>query len=146
MSITRSVCLTLLLSLSSLAAHGTTLVVDREVPPSVSVAGASFDADRDLGQAWVVVDFAEYGGWEDQVHSERLPVPGLTYDAATRTIHLQDGDRDITCAVGKRLLWGTYFRPTSDCQIRVQPSPQAKVGGAAQAETARFLVEVGTAP
>jgi hypothetical protein len=88
MTITRAFYLTLLLFLFSLAAHGSTLVVEREVPPDVTVVGTSFDADRDLGQAWVVVDFAGHDGSEDQIYSERVPMPGLTYDAATRTIHL----------------------------------------------------------
>jgi hypothetical protein len=143
MNITRFVCLALLLSLPSLtAAHATTVAVERDVPPTVSVAGASFDADRGRGQAWVVVDFVEHGGEEEQVYSERVPVPGLTYDAATRTIHLQDGDRDVTCAVGRRLLWATSFKPTSDCPLHVQQSPQAKVPSG---EKTRFLIDVGTA-
>ena len=147
MRIIRFFCLASLLSLPSLAAHATTLVVERDVPPTVSVAGAAFEADRDLHDAWVVVDFVESGGDEgEQVHSERLTVPGLTYDAATRTIHLQDGDRSITCAVTKRLLWATYFSPTTECPIRVQQSPPAaKAYGVAQSEKARFLVEVGSA-
>src|SRR5258708_4751933 len=144
MRIIRFVCLALLLSLPGLtAAHATTVAVERDVPPTVSVAGASFDADRGHAQAWIVVDFVEHGGEEEQVYSERVPVPGLTYDAATRTIHLQDGDRDVTCAVGRRLLWAVSFRPTSDCPINVQQSPQAEAGVAA-AEKTRFLIDVGT--
>lgn len=148
MSIIRFFCIASLLSLAGLAAHGTTVVVERDVPPAVSVAGAAFEADRDLHNAWVVVDFVEHDGGDEgeQVYSERLAVPGLTYDAATRTIHLQDGDRSMTCAVTKRLLWATYFSPTSECPIRVQQSPpEAKAYGVAQSEKARFLVEVGSA-
>ena len=146
MRITRLFCLASLLSLPSLAAHATTVVVERDVPPAVSVAGAAFEADRDLHDAWVVVDFVEHGGEEEQVYSERLAVPGLTYDAATRTIQLQDGDRSVTCAVTKRLLWAAYFSPTSECPIRVQQSPpEAKAYGVAQGEKARFVVEVGSA-
>jgi hypothetical protein len=146
MSIARAFCFTLLLALSGLAAQATTVVVDREAAPTESVGGAAFDADLGLGRAWVVVDFLEHGGDEELVHSQRLSVPGLTYDAATRTIHLQDGDRDVTCAVGKKVLWATRFRPTAECPIRVQQIPQAKVYGVAQDEKARFVVEVGTAP
>ena len=144
MRIIRFVCLALLLSLPGLtAAHATTVAVERDVPPTVSVAGASFDADRGRGEAWIVVDFVEHGGEEEQVYSERVPVPGLTYDAATRTIHLQDGDRDVTCAVGRRVLWAVAFKPTSDCPIHVQQSPQAEAG-VAPAEKTRFLIDVGT--
>ena len=143
MRIIRFVCLALLLFLSSLAAHATTVAVERDVPPTVSVAGASFDADHGRGQAWIVVDFVEHGGEDEQVYSERVPVPGLTYDAATRTIHLQDGDRDVTCAVGRRLLWAISFKPTSDCPIHVQRSPRA-AAGLAPGEKTRFLVDVGT--
>src|SRR5260370_41580922 len=106
MRIIRFTCLALLLSLPGLpAARATTVAVERDVPPTVSVAGASFDADRGRGQAWIVVDFVEHGGEEEQVYSERVPVPGLAYDAATRTIHLQDGDRGVPSAAGERLLW-----------------------------------------
>lgn len=143
MRIIRFVSLALLLSLSSLAAHATTVAVERDVPPTVTVAGASFDADRGRGEAWVVVDFVEHGGEEEQVYTERVPVPGLTYDAATRTIHLQDGDRDVTCAVGRRVLWAFSFKATSDCSIHVQQSPQAEAG-AAPSEKTRFLIDVGT--
>jgi hypothetical protein len=146
MSITRAFCLTVALSLSSLAGHATTVVVDRDATPAESVGAASFDADLTLGRAWVVVDFLEHGGEEDLVYSERLPVPGLTYDAASRTIHLQDGDRDVTCAVGKKVLWVTRFRPTSDCPIRVRQSPQAKSYGVAKSDKAHFVVEIGTTP
>jgi hypothetical protein len=146
MSIARVFCFASLLALSSLAAQATTAVVDREMAPNESVNGAAFDADPGLGRAWVVVDFLERGGDEDLIHSQRLSVPGLTYDAATRTIHLQDGDRDVTCAVGKKVLWATRFRPTAECPIRVQQAPQARAYDVAQGEKARFVVEVGTAP
>lgn len=144
MRITQAFCLTVALSLSSLAAHATTVVVDRDATPAESVGAASFDADLTLGRAWVVVDFLEHGGEEDVVYSERLSVPGLTYDAASRTIHLQDGDRDVTCAVGKKVLWATRFHPTADCPIRVQQSPQAKSYGVAKSDKAHFVVEVGS--
>jgi hypothetical protein len=147
MRIARAFCFTLpLLALSNLSAHAASVVVDRELSPGESVSGASFDADLRLGRAWVVVDFLEHGGEEDLVHSQRLSLPGLTYDAATRTIHLQDGGRDVTCAVGKKVLWATRFQTTQQCPIRVQQVPQARVYGALSEEKARFAVEVGTAP
>jgi hypothetical protein len=146
MKITRAFYVTVLLSLSSLAAHATTVAVDRDATPTESVGGASFDADLTGGSAWVVVDFLDHGGDEDVIYSERLPVPGLTYDAASRTIHFQDGDRNVTCAVGKKVLWATRFRPTSDCPIRVQQTPQAKTYGVAKSEKTHFVVEVGTTP
>ena len=146
MSTARAFCFTLLLALSGLAAHATTVVVDREPSSGESASNARFEADLHTGRAWVVVDFLEHGGEEDQVHSQRLSVPGLTYEAATRTIHLQDGDRDVTCAVGKKCLWPTRFQTTPQCSIRVQQVPEAKVYGAEETEKARFVVEVGTTP
>lgn len=146
MRLIRAFSVMLPLLLSSLAAHAVTVTVDRDVPPDVSVGGASFAADLDLGGAFIVVDFLEHGGEEEQIYSQRLPVPGLTYNAATRTIHLQDGDRDATCAVGKKVLWVTRFRPTSECQITVQPSSQATTFGNPHSAKASFIVEVGIAP
>ncbi len=144
MSIARALCFTLLLASSSLAAGATTVAVDRELLPTESLTGAAFDADPGLGQAWVVVKFVNQGGEEEQVDSQRLSVPGLTYDAATRTIHLQDGDRDVTCAVGRKVLWITRFSSTQQCPIRVHQVPEQKVYSTVVAEKARFLVEVAT--
>lgn len=152
MRFARAFCVASLLplSLSSPAAHAKTIVVEREAPAAVSVGGATFDADLSAAsqaRAWIVVDFVEHGGEEDQIYSERIAVPGLTYDAATRTIHLQDGDgQDVTCAVGKRLLWATRFRATSDCPIQVRNAPEARAGGAAAANRTRFVIQVGTTP
>jgi hypothetical protein len=143
MSITRSLCCSLLLLLPSVAAHAKTLVVDREVPPLVSVAGTSFAADPTLHRAWLVVDFLEHGGEEEQVYSQTVPVDGLTYDAATRTIRLQDGEREVTCAVGKKLLWATYFRATSACPVRVQQSLEKKADGIGPVVKAHFVIAVG---
>jgi hypothetical protein len=143
MNITRSLCGSLLLLLSSVAANAKTLVVDREVPPSVSVAGTSFAADPTLHRAWLVVDFLEHGGEEEQVYSQTVPVAGLTYDPATRTIRLQDGEREVTCAVGKRLLWATYYRATSACPIRVQQTLERNDDGLGQVVKAHFVIEVG---
>jgi len=145
MRIARAICFTLLLVLSSLAAHAATVVVDREPSTGESVSGARFDADLRRGIAWVVVDFLEHGGEEDQVHSQRLSVPGLTYDSTARTIHLQDGGRDVTCAVGKKVLWATRFQTTQQCAIRVQQVPQARVYGSEEGEKARFAVEIAPA-
>ncbi|HEX4621540.1 MAG TPA: hypothetical protein VH208_08235 [Myxococcaceae bacterium] len=145
MRIARAFCFTLPLLLSSLSAHAATVVVDRAGPSAQPVVGAFFDADLSRGIAWVVVDFLEQGGEEDLIHSERLPVPGLTYDAASRTIHLADGERNVTCAVGKRLLWATRFQPTSDCPIRVQQGSEVRFYGAAKSEPGQLVVEVGTA-
>lgn len=148
MRFARAFCLASLLplSLSSPAAHAKTIVVEREVPTAESVGGATFDAALSAtgqARAWIVVDFVE----EDHIDSERIAVPGLTYDAATRTIHLQDGDgQDVTCAVGKRLLWATRFRATSDCPIQVRKAPEARGDVAVPANLTRFVIQVGTAP
>ncbi len=144
MTISRALCCTLLLALTSLAARATTTVaVDRDVLPTESLSGAGFDADPKIGRAFVVVNFLDYGGEEAKVASQRLSVPGLTYDAATRTIHLQDGDRNVTCAVAKKVLWVTRFNSTEQCPIRVHQVAEQKVYGVVASEKARFIVEVG---
>jgi hypothetical protein len=145
MRIARALCFTLPLALSSLAAGATTVAVDRDAYPAESVSGAAFDADPGLGRAWVVVRFVDHADDDEQIISQRLLVPGLTYDVATRTIHLQDGDRDVTCAVGKKVLWATRFSSTSQCPIRVHQLPEEKAEAyrAAAGEKAHFVVEVG---
>jgi hypothetical protein len=146
MKLAPSLCLTLLLSLAGLTAHATTLIVDRDLPPAVAVVGASFAADAANHRAWVVVDFVERTADEDLIRSERVAVPGLSYDPATRTVRLRDGERELTCAVGRRVLWATSFRATSDCPIAVRETQKSEDGALAQADKTHVVIEVGTAP
>jgi len=150
MRLVRSLSLTLLLSLAASltahAAHAKTLTIDRDLPPAASVVGASFAADAGSHRAWVVVDYVEHNAEEDLVETMRVEVPGLSYDPATRTVRLQDGERELTCAVGRRVLWATSFRATSDCPIRVQALHQDIDSGQAQADRTHIVVELGTAP
>ncbi len=142
--ISRAVCCTLLMALSGLSARATTTVaVDRAALPAESLRDAAFDADPSRGQAWVVLSFLDQGGEEATIVSQRLSIPGLTYDAATRTIHLQDGDRDVTCAVGKKVLWLTRFKSTDQCSIRVHQAAEEKVYGVTATERSHFTLEVG---
>jgi hypothetical protein len=53
MRLARSLSLTLLLSLAGLAAHATTLMIDRDLPPDATVVGTSFAADTATHGAWV---------------------------------------------------------------------------------------------
>jgi hypothetical protein len=147
MRLARSFSLTLLLSLaatlSAHAAHAKTLTIDRDLPPTASVVRTSFAADAASHRAWVVVDYVERTDVEELVQSERVAVPGLSYDPATRTIRLQDGDRELTCAVGSKVLWATAFRATSDCPIQVEGSRQGLNGAKAPAEKTDAVIEVG---
>lgn len=143
MSLVRAFSFTLLLALSSLAAGATTVAVDRDVLPTESFSSVAFAADPGLDRAWVVVKFVDRMGDDEQITSQRLEVPGLTYDAATRTIHLQDGDRNVTCAVEKKVLWFTRFSPTAQCPIRVHQATEERVYRAVAGETSHFVVEVG---
>jgi hypothetical protein len=146
MRLARSLCLILLLSLGGLTAQATTLMIDRDLPPAAAVVGASFAADAANHRAWVVVDFVERTAEEDLVRSERVAVPGLSYDPATRTIRLQDGEQELTCAVGRKVLWATSFRATSECPIRVRETQKTKDGALVQADKTHIVVEVGAAP
>jgi hypothetical protein len=146
MRLARALCLTLPLSLAGLTAHATTLMIDRDLPPAAAVVGASFAADAANHRAWVVVDFVERTAEEDLVHSERVAVPGLSYDPATRTIRLQDGEQELTCAVGRKMLWATSFRATSECPIRVRETQKTEDGAPVQANKTHIVIEVGTAP
>jgi hypothetical protein len=143
MRLARALCLTLLFSLASVAAHAKTLTIDRDLPPTVTVTGTSFAADAASHRAWVVVDYLDRTIAEDLVQSERVEVPGLSYDPATRTIQLQEGERQLTCAVGRKVLWATAFRATSDCPIRVQETQKTANGAPSQAGKSHVVVEVG---
>jgi len=147
MRLARSFSLALLLSLaatlSAHAAHAKTLTIDRDLPPTASVVRTSFAADAASHRAWVVVDYVERTDVEELVQSERVAVPGLSYDPATRTIRLQDGDRELSCAVGRKVLWATAFQATSDCPIQVEASRQGLNGAKAPAEKSDAVIEIG---
>jgi hypothetical protein len=147
MRLSRSLSLALLLSLAAtLSAHAAdakTLTIDRNLPPMASVVRTSFAADAASHRAWVVVDYVERTDVEELVQSVRVPVAGLSYDPATRTIRLQDGDRQLTCAVGTKVLWATAFRATSDCPIRVEESRQSANDAKAPADKTDTVVEPG---
>jgi hypothetical protein len=149
MTLIRSFCFTLLVSLAGLTAHATTLVIDRDLPPGAAVIGASFAADAANHRAWVVVDFVERSVEQDLVRSERVAVPGLSYDPATKTIRLQDGEQVLTCAVGRKVLWATSFHATSECPIRVREPQQTEDGALVQTDKTdktHIVIEVGAAP
>jgi hypothetical protein len=144
MRLARSLSLTLLLSLAAaLTAHAKTLTINRDLPPMASVVRTSFAADAASHRAWVVVDYVERTDVEELVQSERVAVPGLSYDPATRTIRLQDGGQELTCAVGTKVLWATAFRATSDCPIQVEGSRQGVNGAKAPADKTDAVVEIG---
>jgi hypothetical protein len=145
MRLARSLCLTLPLSLAGLTANATTLTIDRDLPYAAALVGASFAADAANHRAWVVVDFVESNAEEDVVRSERVAVPGLSYDPATRTIRLKNGEQELTCAVGRRVLWATSFRATSECPLRVRVTQKPEDGAPVQADKTHIVVEVGAA-
>jgi len=144
MRLARSLSLTLLLSLAAaLTAHAKTLTINRDLPPAASVVRTSFAADAASHRAWVVVDYVERTDVEELVQSERVAVPGLSYDPATKTIRLQDGEQELTCAVGTKVLWATAFRATSDCPIQIEGSPQGANGAKAPADKTDAVIETG---
>jgi hypothetical protein len=145
MRLARSLCLTFALSLAGLTAEATTLTIDRDLPPAAAVVGASFAADTADHRAWVVVDFIESSADQDLVRSERVAVPGLSYDPATRTIRLQDGEQELTCAIGRKVLWATSFRATSECPIRVRETQKTDNGALVLADKTHIVIEVGAA-
>ena len=145
MRLVRSLCLTFALSLVGLTAHATTLTIDRDLPPAAAVVGTSFAADAASHRAWVVVDFVEHSADQDLVQSDRVEVPGLSYDPATRTIRLKDGEQELTCAIGRKVLWATSFRATAECPIRVRETQKTDNGALMLADKTHIVIEVGAA-
>jgi hypothetical protein len=144
MRLARSLTLTLLLSLAAaLTAHAKTLTINRDLPSTASVVRTSFAADAASHRAWVVVDYVERTDVEELVQSERVAVPGLSYDPATKTIRLQDGEQQLTCAVGTKVLWATAFRATSDCPIQLEESRQGVNGAKAPADKTDAVADIG---
>jgi len=145
MKLARAVCFTLLLSLAGLSAHATILTIDRDLPPAVGVIGTSFAADTANDRAWVVVDYIDHTADGDLVRGERVEVPGLSYDRATRTIRLQEGERQLTCAVGRKVLWVTSFRATADCPVEVREVQGTGDGGPAPGGKTHVVIDVSAA-
>lgn len=72
------------------AAHASDVVV-LETPDFFSheEAKARFEVNKEMGRAWVVMEIKEHGQGrrsEQRTRSIRELVPGLSYDASTRTI------------------------------------------------------------
>lgn len=62
---------------------------------------AVFNINKDLGRAWVEVNLEKQ--WSDETYTDtvRTLVPGLSYDAQTKTINLDHEGQLVECAALK---------------------------------------------
>lgn len=96
----------LVLSLSLLIASAANAAVVLEVPSNAWTVRneAKFEVNKEHGRAWVTLREIEprqgghKSGTAEFAHETRAKVPGMTYDAASQAIVLEQDGRMIECA------------------------------------------------
>ncbi len=105
------------------ASAATVVVLDRTLPPEVKVTGTSFDVDEKTGSARLAVNFYDES-FQGNMFSESFAVPGLSFDRERREVRYESGGSIATCAVRKKILWGTSYPETGACPITVTSEPR----------------------
>jgi hypothetical protein len=80
---------------------------------------AQFEVNRELGRAWIRIDFWDEGDEiPSVVRTERKAVEGLSYDPSTKRVVYRTGAETIICAEDSQFLWMKSLTPTGNCPIR----------------------------
>jgi hypothetical protein len=79
---------------------------------------AKFDADSDLGRAWVDVEKFDTEFFPSR-NTVNRKVDGLSYDEATKDVVYQLGAKAVVCAQTSNFLGMTTLRPTGNCPLVV---------------------------
>lgn len=112
--------ITLLFAISSLSAvAGEITFFDRPTMDHWRVISytPAFAINKDLGRAWVEVDFLEMN--EGPVTTaEKVKIEGLSFNPTTSQIQLDVEGVQIICANVKINFWGTKIRPTGKCPFK----------------------------
>lgn len=76
-----------------------------------------FAINKDLGRAWVEVDFLEMN--EGPITTaEKVKIEGLSFNTTTSQIQLDVEGVQIICANVKINFWGTKIKPTGKCVFK----------------------------
>jgi hypothetical protein len=94
-------------------------VIVYEVPvDEFQTLNAKFDADSDLGRAWVDVEKFDTEFFPSR-NTVNKKVDGLSYDEATKDVVYQLAGKAIVCAQASNFLGMTTLRPTGNCPLVV---------------------------
>jgi len=125
------------------ASAATVVVLDRTLPPEVTVTGTSFDVDEKTGRARLAVGFYDES-LEGNMFSESFAVPGLSFDRARREVQYESGGSVATCAVAKKFLWSTTYEETEACRITVTNEPRTAAADPGERALTGWVVELAT--
>ncbi len=80
-----------------------------------------FEVNRELGRAWIRIEFAEARNTQgpSPVKTVRKAVEGLSYDPNVKSVIERIGADTFVCAVDVEFLWTKSLRATENCPIRV---------------------------
>ena len=81
---------------------------------------AYFNADRDLGRAWIEVALTPQVEGDEPPESQivKEAVKGLYYDRDTKQVIYQRGRTRAICAQDSTFLWSTALKETGACPLR----------------------------
>lgn len=134
---------------TAVASTGELRIFENHPHPSIQRKTSTFAINAELGRAWVEVTF-DAASPEDRPDVVRVRVPGLSYDAATKTIVFQADDRVVECARVERRGRGPFARhtiePTGRCELTHRYVRVPIDDGFAIEEVQRFEVHLKTAP
>lgn len=107
----------LMLSLSLQALAGEIVVYDA---PTYELRGISdvkkeFAINKELGRAWVTLNFIPAYNEDFSGTEERVQIPGLSYNAELKQVVLDVAGEQIVCALVKKNFLGTTIKPTGKC-------------------------------
>ena len=71
-------------------------------------------------------------------------VPGLSFDRESREVRYESGGSVATCAVRKKILWGTTYPETGACSITVRSEPRIADTSAETPALTGWIVELAT--
>jgi hypothetical protein len=100
-------------------AHRSVVVIDEVVPSSTNFVDASFNFDKNSGDAWVE---AETTWNDDDPDVEKAKVSNLSFIRSSMQIIYDESGRKIVCANVKGPSWtaplGDTVKPTGNCRLR----------------------------
>ncbi len=69
-----------------------------EIRDNSDKVSSSFQINAELNRAWVEVARTTYGSESDDVTTNRVKVPGLSYDSVSQVVTYSHEGQEVTCA------------------------------------------------
>jgi len=99
-------------------ANAEQVIVYEAVGGSSQLVSASFAVNRELGRAWVNVQFQSGQSSEPAFDPPiKKQVDGLYYDSARKQVLYRTATGPIVCAEDATALWATYLKSTGNCRL-----------------------------